>query len=129
MGREKSPAPGGIQTLNLLIIRPVLNHCSTTFAPKWGGFIRPEFVNIQKCLSRALIHHPAFAEKNQRFSSLPEETAIDVLIGVANGMNHLVQRGVRPIPVKVFLATRDTVMDCLTNGHPPMISRMAVTDL
>jgi hypothetical protein len=41
-----------------------------------------------------LIHHPVFAEKNQRFSSLKEESAIDILIGIANGMNHLAQHGV-----------------------------------
>lgn len=44
--------------------------------------------------SRALIHHPAYASKNNRFSSLPEESAIDIMIGIANGMDHLAKQRV-----------------------------------
>jgi len=43
---------------------------------------------------RALIHHPAYASKNNRFSSLPEESAIEILIGIANGMDHLAKHKV-----------------------------------
>jgi hypothetical protein len=52
------------------------------------------FEELNNDCFRALIHHPVYAETNQRFSSLQEESAIEILIGIANGMNHLVQKGV-----------------------------------
>ena len=44
--------------------------------------------------SRALVHYPVYAEKNQRVSTMAEETVLDVLVGVAKGMEHLVQNRV-----------------------------------
>ncbi|XP_042877547.1 putative tyrosine-protein kinase Wsck [Penaeus japonicus] len=39
--------------------------------------------------SRAVQHYPVYAEKNRRFSTLPEGQALEILLGVARGMNHL----------------------------------------
>ena len=39
--------------------------------------------------SRALIHYPVYATKNQRFSTLNEVDVFRYLIGVANGMEYL----------------------------------------
>ncbi|CAB4066545.1 unnamed protein product [Lepeophtheirus salmonis] len=41
--------------------------------------------------SRALLHYPVYAEKNNRFTTLQENNVMDVLIGVARGMQHLVK--------------------------------------
>ena len=39
--------------------------------------------------SRALIHYPVFASKNQRFSTLTEDQVLQYLIEVADGMAYL----------------------------------------
>ena len=39
--------------------------------------------------SRALIHYPVFASKNQRFSTLTENQVLQYLIDVADGMEYL----------------------------------------
>ena len=39
--------------------------------------------------SRALVHHPVFAEKNSTIATVDEATIFQYLIGVARGMNHL----------------------------------------
>ncbi|XP_064084928.1 putative inactive tyrosine-protein kinase Wsck [Macrobrachium nipponense] len=44
--------------------------------------------------SRAVQHYPVYAEKNRRFSTLPENQALDMLVGIARGMSHLSSLGV-----------------------------------
>ena len=44
--------------------------------------------------SRALIHYPVFAEKNQRISTMEEETILEIMRGVAKGMEHLAKNRV-----------------------------------
>ena len=44
--------------------------------------------------SRALVHYPAYAEKNQRVSTLSEETLLEHAISVARGMEHLANKRV-----------------------------------
>ena len=44
--------------------------------------------------SRALIHYPVYAKKNQRFSTMSELDTIRYLICVANGMQHLANNNV-----------------------------------
>ena len=39
--------------------------------------------------SRALLNYPEYAQKNSRFSTAREEVMIDVLAGVASGLDHL----------------------------------------
>ena len=39
--------------------------------------------------SRALVHHPVFAEKNSTIATVDEAAIFQYLIGVARGMNHL----------------------------------------
>ena len=45
--------------------------------------------------SRALLHFPAYAQKNQRATTLREETVADAMVGVARGMRRLEELGVR----------------------------------
>ena len=44
--------------------------------------------------SRALLHFPAYAQKNQRVTTLREETVADAMVGVARGMRRLEELGV-----------------------------------
>ena len=44
--------------------------------------------------SRALVHFPAYAQKNQRVTTLQEETVADAMVGVARGMRRLEELGV-----------------------------------
>lgn len=44
--------------------------------------------------SRALTHFPAYAQKNQRVTTLQEETVADAMVGVARGMRRLEELGV-----------------------------------
>ena len=44
--------------------------------------------------SRALEHQPEWAAQHGRYSSLREETVLEILTGVAEGLRHLADRGV-----------------------------------
>ncbi len=44
--------------------------------------------------SRALVHYPAFAEKNGRVTTMREEAIADAMVGIARGMKHLEEQGV-----------------------------------
>ncbi len=44
--------------------------------------------------SRALIHHPVYAEKNRRFSTIREDIVLSMMLGVAKAMDHLSRYGV-----------------------------------
>ena len=44
--------------------------------------------------SRALIHYPVYASKNQRFSTLSETQVFQYLIDAANGMEYLSKNNV-----------------------------------
>jgi len=44
--------------------------------------------------SRALLNYPEYAQKNARFSTAREEVMIDILAGVASGLDHLGQCGI-----------------------------------
>jgi hypothetical protein len=48
-------------------------------------------INLKEFLlnSRALNNYPAYAEKEQRFSTLHEAQAIDIALGIAKGMAYL----------------------------------------
>eukprot|EP00096_Caligus_rogercresseyi_P002666 TRINITY_DN1489_c0_g1_i1.p1 TRINITY_DN1489_c0_g1~~TRINITY_DN1489_c0_g1_i1.p1 ORF type:complete len:816 (+),score=81.81 TRINITY_DN1489_c0_g1_i1:174-2621(+) len=41
--------------------------------------------------SRALLHYPVYAEKNNRFTTLQENNVLSALIGVSRGMKHLAE--------------------------------------
>ena len=60
--------------------------------------------------SRALVHYPAYAEKNQRVSTLAEETVLDICVGVARGMEYLQQGGVS-FEIGEFLSYSKTWID------------------
>ena len=51
--------------------------------------------------SRALIHYPVYASKNQRFSTLNEAQVFHFLIQVADGMEFLSNRKVSDIKLEV----------------------------
>ena len=61
--------------------------------------------------SRALIHHPVFAEKNRSISTANESSIFDYLIGIARGMNHLYQLRVR----RFFSSVKTTLTVPLLN--------------
>ena len=44
--------------------------------------------------SRAAVHFPAYAQKNQRATTLQEETVADAMVGIASGMRRLEELGV-----------------------------------
>ena len=48
-------------------------------------------INLKELLlnSRALNNYPAYAEKEQRFSTLHEAQAIDIALGITRGMAYL----------------------------------------
>jgi len=48
-------------------------------------------MNLKQLLvdSRALDNYPVYAKKNNRFSTAREETLLDLLVGVARGLDHL----------------------------------------
>ena len=48
--------------------------------------------------SRALVHHPVFAEKNSTTATVDEAAIFQYLIGVARGMNHLSNLRVKLVP-------------------------------
>jgi hypothetical protein len=45
--------------------------------------------------SRALVHYPAYAEKNRRVTTLQEEVVSEAMVGIASGMRHLEEQRVR----------------------------------
>ena len=49
--------------------------------------------------SRALIHYPVYASKNQRFSTLSEIQVFQYLIEVADGMEYLSKNNVRKLSI------------------------------
>ncbi len=53
--------------------------------------------------SRALVHQPAYAEKHGRVSTTSEEDVLDMLVGVANGMEHLAKAKVTRNCTRVFV--------------------------
>ena len=53
--------------------------------------------------SRALLHFPAYAQKNQRATTLREETVADAMVGVARGMRRLEELGVRRAVIFIII--------------------------
>ena len=52
--------------------------------------------------SRALVHHPVFAEKNSSISTTSEAAIFQYLIGVAKGMNHIYNLRVSAVRVSLM---------------------------
>lgn len=44
--------------------------------------------------SRALVHYPAFVESHGKFSTLREEVMVNMMLGIAKGMDHLASLGI-----------------------------------
>ena len=45
--------------------------------------------------SRSLVNHPSYAAKADRFTNLREEDALGMMVGIAQGLQHLVNSGVQ----------------------------------
>ena len=57
----------------------------------------PAEIELKQLLldSRSLDTHPSYAEKSNRFSSIREEDAISIMVGIAEGLDHLTHSGVQ----------------------------------
>ncbi len=77
---------------NVLRLAGLCEEHETTYVVLEGGI-----TTLKQSLldSRTLIHNPTFADKYENGSSIPEETLLTYVLGIARGMEHLAEKQVR----------------------------------